>query len=67
MKLTLTHHLYQGLADTRLCLFDSITVRINNRQVLNGNEPKVFHSTLEIYKWLLEKQGITIEEINVRT
>ena len=67
MKLELRHHLHQGLSAGRPCVFDSITVRVNNRQVLNGNEPKVFHSTLEVYKWLLQKQGIEIEEVNVRT
>ena len=67
MKLELRHHLHQGFSAGRPCVFDSITVRVNNRQVLNGNEPKVFHSTLEVYKWLLQKQGIEIEEVNVRT
>ena len=67
MKLELRHHLHQGFSSDRPCIFDSITVRVNNRQVLNGNEPKVFHSTLEVYKWLLQKQGIEIEEVNVRT
>jgi len=67
MKLELRHHLHQGFSADRPCVFDSITVRVNNRQVLNGNEPKVFHSTLEVYKWLLQKQGIEIEEVNVRT
>lgn len=66
MKLELRHHLHQGFSADRPCIFNSITVRINNRPVLIGNEPKVFHSTLEVYKWLLEKQGIDIEEINIR-
>ena len=67
MKLELRHHLHQGFLADRPCVFDSITIRINNRPVLIGNEPKVFHSTLDVYKWLLEKQGIEIEEVNVRT
>ena len=66
MKLELRHHLHQGFSLDRPCIFDSITVRINNKPVLVGNEPKVFHSTLDVYKWLLQKQGIDIEEINTR-
>ena len=66
MKLELRHHLHQGFSADRPCVFDNITVRINNKPVLVGNEPKVFRSTLEVYKWLLEKQGIEIEEINSR-
>jgi len=66
MKLELRHHLHQGFSAGRPCVFDSITIRINDKPVLIGNEPKVFHSTLDVYKWLLEKQGVDVEEINSR-
>lgn len=52
MKPELRHHLHQGFSA--------------DKPVLVGNEPKVFHSTLDVYKWLLQKQGIDIQEINVR-
>jgi hypothetical protein len=66
MKLTMIHHLHTATSDNRPCVFDSITVRINDKPVLIGNEPKVFHSTLDVYKWLLGKQGVDVEEINTR-
>lgn len=66
MKLELRHHLHTGFSSDKPCVFDSITIRINNKPVVIGNEPKVFHSTLEVYRWLLHKQGIDIEEVNTR-
>lgn len=66
MKLTLIHHLHTSAADGRPCVFDTITVKVNDRPVLIGTSPKVFHSTLEVYKWLLTRQGIEVEEINIR-
>lgn len=66
MKLTMIHHLHTATSDNRPCVFDSITLKVNDKPVLNGVTPRVFHSQLDIYKWLLTRQGIEIIEEHIK-